>query len=142
MKRTCWDTRATDSIIKSGQKDTEASITHIAHLPIMTTVSVVRYKLFLFYHQNLASKQKAFWMRAITVIILLHPFGYLSPPLKNFLYSPFLFVMFSSCSFSFFNLIIATSVILKSFHSQPSYDEGQNLKHIFNFISKFPYFAL
>ena len=23
---TCWDTRATDSIIKSGQKDTEASI--------------------------------------------------------------------------------------------------------------------
>ena len=26
MKRTCWDTRATDSIIKSGQKDTEASI--------------------------------------------------------------------------------------------------------------------
>ena len=27
MKSTCWDTRATDSIIKSGQKDTEASIT-------------------------------------------------------------------------------------------------------------------
>ena len=26
VKRTCWDTRATDSIIKSGQKDTEASI--------------------------------------------------------------------------------------------------------------------
>ena len=26
MKSTCWDTRATDSIIKSGQKDTEASI--------------------------------------------------------------------------------------------------------------------
>ena len=25
MKSTCWDTRATDSIIKSGQKDTEAS---------------------------------------------------------------------------------------------------------------------
>ena len=27
MKSACWDTRATDSIIKSGQKDTEASIT-------------------------------------------------------------------------------------------------------------------
>ena len=26
MKSMCWDTRATDSIIKSGQKDTEASI--------------------------------------------------------------------------------------------------------------------
>ena len=26
MKITCWDTRATDLIIKSGQKDTEASI--------------------------------------------------------------------------------------------------------------------
>ena len=26
MKSTCWDTHATDSIIKSGQKDTEASI--------------------------------------------------------------------------------------------------------------------
>ena len=26
MKSTCWDTRATDSIIKSGQKDTEASV--------------------------------------------------------------------------------------------------------------------
>ena len=26
VKRTCWDTRATDSIIKSGQKDTKASI--------------------------------------------------------------------------------------------------------------------
>ena len=26
MKGMCWDTRATDSIIKSGQKDTEASI--------------------------------------------------------------------------------------------------------------------
>ena len=26
MKSTCWDTRTTDSIIKSGQKDTEASI--------------------------------------------------------------------------------------------------------------------
>ena len=26
MKSTCWDTRATDWIIKSGQKDTEASI--------------------------------------------------------------------------------------------------------------------
>ena len=26
MKSTCWDTRATDSIIKSGQIDTEASI--------------------------------------------------------------------------------------------------------------------
>ena len=26
MKRMCWDTRATDSIIKSGQKDTEANI--------------------------------------------------------------------------------------------------------------------
>ena len=26
MKSTCWDTRATDSIIKCGQKDTEASI--------------------------------------------------------------------------------------------------------------------
>ena len=26
MKRTCWDTRATDSIIKSGHKGTEASI--------------------------------------------------------------------------------------------------------------------
>ena len=26
MKSTCWDTRATDSLIKSGQKDTEASI--------------------------------------------------------------------------------------------------------------------
>ena len=26
MKSTCWDTRATDSIIKGGQKDTEASI--------------------------------------------------------------------------------------------------------------------
>ena len=26
VKGTCWDTRATDSIIKSGQKDTEASI--------------------------------------------------------------------------------------------------------------------
>ena len=25
VKRTCWDTRSTDSIIKSGQKDTEAS---------------------------------------------------------------------------------------------------------------------
>ena len=25
-ERTCWDTRATDSIIKSGQNDTEASI--------------------------------------------------------------------------------------------------------------------
>ena len=32
MKRTCWDTRATDSIIKSGQKDTEASITGIFSL--------------------------------------------------------------------------------------------------------------
>ena len=28
MKSTCWDTRATESIIKSGQKDTEASILH------------------------------------------------------------------------------------------------------------------
>ena len=27
MKSTCWDTRATDSIIKSAQKDTEASVT-------------------------------------------------------------------------------------------------------------------
>ena len=26
VKSTCWDTRATDSIIKSGQKDTEVSI--------------------------------------------------------------------------------------------------------------------
>ena len=26
MKSTCWDTRATDSIIKSGRKDTEESI--------------------------------------------------------------------------------------------------------------------
>ena len=26
MERMCWDTRATDSIIKSGQKDAEASI--------------------------------------------------------------------------------------------------------------------
>ena len=26
MKSTCWDTRATDSMIRSGQKDTEASI--------------------------------------------------------------------------------------------------------------------
>ena len=26
VKSTCWDTHATDSIIKSGQKDTEASI--------------------------------------------------------------------------------------------------------------------
>ena len=26
MKSTCWDRRATDLIIKSGQKDTEASI--------------------------------------------------------------------------------------------------------------------
>ena len=27
VKNTCWDRRAMDSIIKSGQKDTEASIT-------------------------------------------------------------------------------------------------------------------
>ena len=27
MKSTCWDTGATDAIIKSGQKDTGASIT-------------------------------------------------------------------------------------------------------------------
>ena len=27
MECTCWDTRATDSIIKSDQKDTEASMT-------------------------------------------------------------------------------------------------------------------
>ena len=26
VKSTCWDTRATESIIKSGQKDIEASI--------------------------------------------------------------------------------------------------------------------
>ena len=26
VKSKCWDTRATDAIIKSGQKDTEASI--------------------------------------------------------------------------------------------------------------------
>ena len=26
MKSTCWDTRATDSIIKSGQKDNEAGM--------------------------------------------------------------------------------------------------------------------
>ena len=32
MKGACWDTRATDSIIKSGQKDTEASITFIIRL--------------------------------------------------------------------------------------------------------------
>ena len=30
MKSTCWDTRAKDSIIKSGQKDTEASINHLS----------------------------------------------------------------------------------------------------------------
>ena len=28
MKSTCWDTRATDSIIRNGQKDIEASIFH------------------------------------------------------------------------------------------------------------------
>ena len=28
MKSMCWDTHAMDSIIKSGQKDTEASIHH------------------------------------------------------------------------------------------------------------------
>ena len=31
MKSTFWDTRATDSIIKSGQKDTEASILSNSH---------------------------------------------------------------------------------------------------------------
>ena len=29
VKSTCWDTRATDSIIKSEQKDTDASITQL-----------------------------------------------------------------------------------------------------------------
>ena len=29
-ENTCWDTRATDSIIKSGQKDTEASINEVS----------------------------------------------------------------------------------------------------------------
>ena len=32
MKSTCCDTRATDSIIKSGQKDTEASILFEIHV--------------------------------------------------------------------------------------------------------------
>ena len=29
MKSTCWDTRTTDSIIESGEKDTEASIPNL-----------------------------------------------------------------------------------------------------------------
>ena len=33
MKSTCWDTRAADQIIKSGQKDTEASIHIFTLLP-------------------------------------------------------------------------------------------------------------
>ena len=35
MKSSCWDTHATDSIIKSGQKDTEASILELFN--ILTT---------------------------------------------------------------------------------------------------------
>ena len=39
MKSTCWDTRATDSIIKSDQKDTEASIPE----------HVITGKIYIFY---------------------------------------------------------------------------------------------
>ena len=35
MKSTCWDTRATDSIIKSGQKDTEARLLQVEELPAL-----------------------------------------------------------------------------------------------------------
>ena len=34
MKSMCWDTRATDSIIRSSQKDTEASIFAISLKPL------------------------------------------------------------------------------------------------------------
>ena len=37
MKSKCWDTRATDSIIKSGQKDTEASIITVVDISIGLT---------------------------------------------------------------------------------------------------------
>ena len=41
MKSKCWDTRATDSIIKSGQKDTEASILILAPFALTESVSKV-----------------------------------------------------------------------------------------------------
>ena len=39
MKSTCWDTRATDSLIKSGQKDTEASIPSIFLIALSACVT-------------------------------------------------------------------------------------------------------
>ena len=69
MKSTCWDTRATDSIIKSGQKDTEASIRHIISGPVLVisgiTFAVVQPCLSevgsqLLVHQFLFSVQQFF----------------------------------------------------------------------------------
>ena len=45
MKSTCWDTRATDSITKSGQKDTEASIHVMLKFNRHSQVSVINPKL-------------------------------------------------------------------------------------------------
>ena len=41
MKSTCWDTRATDTISKSGQKDTEASIPSVFYFSDNSLVSML-----------------------------------------------------------------------------------------------------
>ena len=64
MKRTCWDTRATDSIIKSGQKDTEVSITvrHFDDIHVPEKCAVARLAIKL--------KEKFFFQRDIFLILL------------------------------------------------------------------------
>ena len=56
MESTCWDRRAKDSIIKSGQKDTEASIPFILFVTRQILVTLAYfYKLLYQYHKTLAS---------------------------------------------------------------------------------------
>ena len=67
MKRTCWDTRATDSIIKSGQKDTEArklliALLHIilasvSFCPLLIIESVARVSQHVLFTHDLIVKQ-------------------------------------------------------------------------------------
>ena len=57
MKSTCWDTRAMDSIIRSGQKDTEASILEVfLHLVENTVES--RIKLYKKLRHPIPEKKK------------------------------------------------------------------------------------
>ena len=61
MKCKCWETRATDSIIKSGQKGTEASIPNVVQLKFSLHLTTIHMSLFsdrlIIFHADLSFKE-------------------------------------------------------------------------------------